>query len=257
MDNPPPDFPDHYQVLQVGFGADEAAIRASFKMLARIRHPDKDQKNPNATAAFQQLEAAYSVLIDPAQRRDYDSQRRANPTKTRHNPEPQPSAPGTQRSQENPPPPVHFQCQLCHRYFTTGDDLAAHRAIWKDRGYRCHVCDIDFKCSDVSQKKHVTTFHYRCAVCPAYFGCDAERLLHAVNHQFQCHDCDSWFTTLSEGTRHPARCQDCTKLFRLKLELYRYLQNLDGYTCQWCSKRFSTSRERDTHVYEHHGNTWW
>ncbi|CAI4212001.1 unnamed protein product [Parascedosporium putredinis] len=124
MDNPPPDFPDHYQVLQVGFGADEAAIRASFKMLARIRHPDKDQKNPNATAAFQQLEAAYSVLIDPAQRRDYDSQRRANPTKTRHNPEPQPSAPERNEARK-------IRRRLCIFSVNCAIDILRLETIWR------------------------------------------------------------------------------------------------------------------------------
>ncbi len=48
-----PDIPDYYHVLEISCTADETAIKASYRKLAKIRHPDKDMDNPDATAAFQ------------------------------------------------------------------------------------------------------------------------------------------------------------------------------------------------------------
>ncbi|KAK0745830.1 hypothetical protein B0T18DRAFT_137788 [Schizothecium vesticola] len=64
---------DYYAVLEINQAAKDDAIKASYKRLARVRHPDKDAKNPNATVVFQLLQAAYSTLIDPVTRRDYDT----------------------------------------------------------------------------------------------------------------------------------------------------------------------------------------
>ncbi|KAK4110885.1 DnaJ-domain-containing protein [Canariomyces notabilis] len=64
---------DYYVILGVTQSADETLIRSSYKRLAKLKHPDKDLNNPEATAQFQLLQAAYSTLSDPAQRRDYDT----------------------------------------------------------------------------------------------------------------------------------------------------------------------------------------
>ncbi|KAK4148428.1 hypothetical protein C8A00DRAFT_39007, partial [Chaetomidium leptoderma] len=64
---------DYYAILCVTRTADEALIKASYKRLAGLRHPDKDLGNPSATAQFQLLLAAYSTLVDATQRRDYDT----------------------------------------------------------------------------------------------------------------------------------------------------------------------------------------
>ncbi|KAK3299834.1 uncharacterized protein B0H64DRAFT_379261 [Chaetomium fimeti] len=44
---------DYYAVLGITQTGDEAVIRASYKRLAKLRHPDKNLANPNATAEFQ------------------------------------------------------------------------------------------------------------------------------------------------------------------------------------------------------------
>lgn len=44
---------DYYEILEVDCKANEAAIKTSYRRLARARHPDKDPDNPNATAEFQ------------------------------------------------------------------------------------------------------------------------------------------------------------------------------------------------------------
>ncbi|EFX03401.1 chaperone protein [Grosmannia clavigera kw1407] len=63
---------DFYAILEIATTADSSAISASYRRLARLRHPDKSPGNPQATAAFQKLHEAYSVLIDAKSRADYD-----------------------------------------------------------------------------------------------------------------------------------------------------------------------------------------
>ncbi|KAI1382915.1 uncharacterized protein F4822DRAFT_86326 [Hypoxylon trugodes] len=63
---------DYYAVLGVTKTANADALKAAYRKLARIRHPDKNPGKPTATAEFQLLEAAYSTLCDPIRRRAYD-----------------------------------------------------------------------------------------------------------------------------------------------------------------------------------------
>ncbi|EGD95998.1 hypothetical protein TESG_03459 [Trichophyton tonsurans CBS 112818] len=63
---------DYYAILEVGQTADAASIRASYRRLARIKHPDKNPTNPNATSEFQLIQEAYSNLFDADARRAYD-----------------------------------------------------------------------------------------------------------------------------------------------------------------------------------------
>ncbi|EFR02019.1 hypothetical protein MGYG_05021 [Nannizzia gypsea CBS 118893] len=63
---------DYYAILEVEQTADSATIRASYRRLARITHPDKNPTNPNATSEFQLIYEAYSNLFDAEARRAYD-----------------------------------------------------------------------------------------------------------------------------------------------------------------------------------------
>ncbi|KAL7783564.1 hypothetical protein V8C37DRAFT_397080 [Trichoderma ceciliae] len=63
---------DYYKVLGIIESAGKDDIRASYKRLAMIHHPDRNPNNPQATAQFQLIEAAYSTLFDPERRRIYD-----------------------------------------------------------------------------------------------------------------------------------------------------------------------------------------
>jgi curved DNA-binding protein CbpA len=58
----------HYEVLGVKEGATEAEIKAAYKAGALVHHPNKGGSN----AGFKRLGAAYDVLKDQEQRRDYD-----------------------------------------------------------------------------------------------------------------------------------------------------------------------------------------
>jgi curved DNA-binding protein len=60
---------DHYQTLGVAKNATPDDIKKSYRRLASIHHPDKG----GDTAMFQQIQAAYETLSDPAKRQQYDN----------------------------------------------------------------------------------------------------------------------------------------------------------------------------------------
>jgi hypothetical protein len=64
---------DYYALLQIPHDADAATVRLAFRRLARLYHPDV--AGSGSLARMQQLNAAYRVLCDPAQRRAYDAER--------------------------------------------------------------------------------------------------------------------------------------------------------------------------------------
>jgi curved DNA-binding protein CbpA len=66
---------DYYRVLQVDPEADPEIITAAFRVLARRLHPDRDITGVQEYR-MAELNRAYSVLRDPAQRRQYDAERK-------------------------------------------------------------------------------------------------------------------------------------------------------------------------------------
>ncbi|KAF5442574.1 hypothetical protein F2P56_035218 [Juglans regia] len=63
---------DYYKVLEVDYDATEENIRLNYLRLALKWHPDKHKGDSAATEKFQEINAAYKVLSDPAKRLDYD-----------------------------------------------------------------------------------------------------------------------------------------------------------------------------------------
>lgn len=61
---------DFYAILHVPTGADEDAIRQSYRNLARLYHPDVAGEQDEEM--MKRLNAAYHTLSDPARRREYD-----------------------------------------------------------------------------------------------------------------------------------------------------------------------------------------
>lgn len=53
-----------YQTLEVPREAALSDIKTSYKRLVLVHHPDKNPDNANATAIFQQVQAAYETLVD-------------------------------------------------------------------------------------------------------------------------------------------------------------------------------------------------
>src|SRR5262249_15185558 len=69
---------DYYQILGVKHTASSKEIKAAYKRLARLRHPDLNGGSAEAAHAFVQLAHARDILIDPKSRAEYDAQRHAS-----------------------------------------------------------------------------------------------------------------------------------------------------------------------------------
>ncbi|MCA1839529.1 MAG: molecular chaperone DnaJ [Actinomycetota bacterium] len=63
---------NYYEVLGVSPGASEDELKKAYRELARRYHPDANPGDPEAESRFKEVAAAFSVLSDPARRRDYD-----------------------------------------------------------------------------------------------------------------------------------------------------------------------------------------
>lgn len=66
-------LPDYYRLLEVTADASQDEIRRSYRRLARIYHPDLMRMRNDQR--IKQINEAYAVLSDPAQRTRYDIQR--------------------------------------------------------------------------------------------------------------------------------------------------------------------------------------
>ena len=63
---------DPYEILGVKRDADEAAIRAAYRKLAKRLHPDLNPGKPEAAERFKQINAAYDILSDKEKRARFD-----------------------------------------------------------------------------------------------------------------------------------------------------------------------------------------
>lgn len=70
--------PDYYEVLMVPEGATDEEIRAQYRRLAAVLHPDANPQRPDlAGERMKLLNEAKDMLLDPARRAEYDARRRA------------------------------------------------------------------------------------------------------------------------------------------------------------------------------------
>jgi curved DNA-binding protein len=68
------EFKDYYALLGVAPEADDTAIKAAYRKLARKYHPDVSRE-PGAEEKFKEVAEAYEVLRDAGKRADYDQLR--------------------------------------------------------------------------------------------------------------------------------------------------------------------------------------
>src|SRR3982750_1368735 len=63
---------DYYDLLGIQRGADEAAIKAAYRRMAKEHHPDRKNGCKDPEAHFKSINEAYDVLKDPQKRAAYD-----------------------------------------------------------------------------------------------------------------------------------------------------------------------------------------
>ncbi|KXX78969.1 Reticulocyte-binding protein 2 a [Madurella mycetomatis] len=125
---------DYYAILEVTETASEAEIRSNYKRLAKIRHPDKNGNNPDATAQFQLLQAAYTTLIEPASRHFYNFH---------HYPSIRPKRKDTTNAGGNP---TSTSCAAEEPGDSAGDTGDAQK-------YACEIQRLDQKDKELRQEK--------------------------------------------------------------------------------------------------------
>jgi curved DNA-binding protein CbpA len=62
-----------YEILNVDETATMDEIKSSFRKLAHVYHPDKNNNSPESESEFKILNNAYSVLSDPVKKTEYDN----------------------------------------------------------------------------------------------------------------------------------------------------------------------------------------
>src|SRR5688500_73136 len=67
---------DFYAVLGVSSSASQDEIKKTYRRLAAKHHPDKNANDAKAADRFKEISEAYTVLGDPAKRKQYDEMRR-------------------------------------------------------------------------------------------------------------------------------------------------------------------------------------
>src|SRR5476651_1651424 len=67
-----PGMRDPYEILGLERSADEAAIKAAYRKLAKRHHPDLHPGDKKAAERFQELNNANDLLSDPERRARFD-----------------------------------------------------------------------------------------------------------------------------------------------------------------------------------------
>jgi hypothetical protein len=63
---------DFYSILGLTKSANSAEIKAAYRKLVKVYHPDKNPNSYEAVEKFRQIQQAYETLIDPISRSKYD-----------------------------------------------------------------------------------------------------------------------------------------------------------------------------------------
>ena len=80
----PSQFKDYYEILQVHFDASPDVIKAAYRKLCTVYHPDTSH-NENEMQRMSELNEAYHILINADKRAEYHKVWLANKTsRSRH-----------------------------------------------------------------------------------------------------------------------------------------------------------------------------
>jgi molecular chaperone DnaJ len=63
---------DYYSILGISRSATDKDIKAAYRRLARVHHPDVNPGNKSSEDRFKEINRAYEVLSDPEARKKYD-----------------------------------------------------------------------------------------------------------------------------------------------------------------------------------------
>lgn len=66
-------YSSFYDILDIPVNATSEQIKSSFRKLALLHHPDKNNNSPESEALFKVIINAYKVLADPVKRNEYDA----------------------------------------------------------------------------------------------------------------------------------------------------------------------------------------
>lgn len=140
------DVSGHYAALGVEWTATAEEIKAAFRALAKVYHPDKNA-DPSSKARFQGISAAYAILGDPERRKQYDQAQYKTPDKE-------------ERSTGAPRRMEPIACSRCKkvtaqpRYAVYWTVVSALIATWRtpSQGIYCAACarSVAFRCSAIS-----------------------------------------------------------------------------------------------------------
>ena len=97
----------YYDILEVKPDASQSEIKASYRRLIKLYHPDKNLNAENATQKTQLLNEAFSTLKNPVKRYEYDSRLNLNN-------EPKTHADTNYKQQTSTDIP-HYYCEKCGR----------------------------------------------------------------------------------------------------------------------------------------------
>ncbi len=76
---------DYYTILEVDETATQETLRASYRRLAKLYHPDKNPGNPDAAERFKEINEAYEILSNETIRDIYNSYRATTKNQTQVN----------------------------------------------------------------------------------------------------------------------------------------------------------------------------
>lgn len=159
-----------------------------------------------------------------------------------------------------------YRCSKCHLSFTGPLQLAEHMSSHQEENFPCDICNRVFS-SKSSRAEHrkshsksqeedeeISSAHkscseipgelkYRCGVCNERFS-DPETLsehgcLAAPERPFSCLDCNKHFLDPSHLRKHRS--------------IHEIMQPGKKYSCNHCSKSFSTSQDFLSHLKSHIG----